>query len=108
MNTSQPDSQCLHKMTYWTFFLLSCSFKCRKKGQFLMANWLGRVSQGHEMYRHDLEVMGSNSRSGQAWGASTSAYVVLEPKICFTMYMCTCMSVCMCFCLSVNNFTKCI
>ena len=26
----------------------------------LMAEWLGRVSQGHEMYYHDLEIVGSN------------------------------------------------
>ena len=25
-----------------------------------MAEWLGRASHGHEMYCHDLEVMGSN------------------------------------------------
>ena len=27
---------------------------------FLVAEWLGQASQGHEMYCHDLEVMGSN------------------------------------------------
>ena len=26
-----------------------------------MAKWLEQVSQGHEMYYHDQEVMGSNS-----------------------------------------------
>ena len=30
---------------------------------YLMAEWLGRASQRHEMYCHDLEVMGSNPGS---------------------------------------------
>ena len=37
----------------------------------MMAEWLRLVSQGHGMYCHDLEVMGSNP----SW---------VEPKVCYT------------------------
>ena len=37
-----------------------------------MAEWLGRESQGHEMYCHDLEVMGSNPGKVELWVWSTS------------------------------------
>ena len=45
-----------------------------------MAEWLGRVSQGLEMYCHDLEVMGWNPTWVELGVRSTSVYVALHQK----------------------------
>ena len=47
----------------------------------LMAKWLEWAPQGHEMYCHDLEVMGLNPGWVELQVHSTSVQVVLEPKI---------------------------
>ena len=45
-----------------------------------MAQWLKRAAQGHEIYCHDLEVMGLNSGHVELWMRTTSVLVVLEPE----------------------------
>ena len=52
--------------------------------QSLMAKWLGQVAQGHEVYCHDLEGMGSGQTCGgvKLVVRSISLEVVHEPKLC--------------------------
>ena len=55
----------------------------RRQQNFLMAEWLGWASQGHEnnlMYCHDLEVMGSNPGRAELMVHSTSVKIILELK----------------------------
>ena len=51
------------------------------KEKSLMVEWLGWVSQGHEMYCHHLEVLGSNPCRVKLCMCSTSVKVILEPNI---------------------------
>ena len=56
----------------------------------LMAQWLRQASQGHEMYCHDLEVMGLNPGWVDLGVHGTFVEVVLEPKkppLYFVTYM---------------------
>ena len=46
-----------------------------------MTKWLEQVSQWHEMYSHDLEVMSSNPSWVRLVVLSTSVQVVLEPNL---------------------------
>ena len=52
----------------------------RQKQKLLMAEWLEKVSQQHEIYSHDLEVMSSNPNQVELRMHSTSEQVVLEPQ----------------------------
>ena len=49
----------------------------------LMAEWLGRASQEHENYCHDLEVMDLNPGQVELRVCSTSIECVLDPDIYF-------------------------
>ena len=63
--------KCMFNWYYW--------FKCKN---FLMAHWSSRASQGHQMFYHDPDVMGSNPGWVKLGVCSTSIYsVALEPKI---------------------------
>ena len=46
-----------------------------------MAKWLEQASQWHEVYCHDLEVMGSNPSLVELDVHGTSVQVLLDPKI---------------------------
>ena len=54
----------------------------------LMTKWLEQVSQWHEMYCHDLEVMSSNPGRVECGVHSTSVLVVFEQKyLCNTRWL---------------------
>ena len=46
--------------------------QCSSARKSLMAKWLERASQGHQMYSHDLEVMSSNPIQVELGVRSTS------------------------------------